>query len=97
LTSREPAIQRGQQRAGAAYRDLQRAQYEAKLAEQEFLNSRDAHKAAQKRADETKMQLDASRRALEAARSNEAQARKRYDEALGGVERAFQESPAKPQ
>ena len=57
---REQAIQRGQQRAGAAYRDLQQAQYEAKLAEQEFLNAQ------------------------------EAQARKAYDEALDGVDRARQ-------
>lgn len=95
LTSREQAIQRSQQKTGAAYRDLQQAQYESRLAEQDFLNAQDAQKAAQKRADEMKGQLDAAKKSLDAARSKEAAARKRYDEALGGVDRAFQKPPAK--
>jgi len=95
LTSREQAIQRSQQKTGAAYRDLQQAQYETKLAEQDFLNARDAQAAAQKQADEMKRQLDAAKKALDAARSKVAQARKRYDEALGGVDNAFQKPPAK--
>lgn len=95
LTSREQAIQRSQQKTGAAYRDLQQAQYEAKLAEQDFLNTQDAQAAAQKQADEMKRQLDAAKKTLDAARSKVAQARKRYDEALGGVDSAFQKPPAK--
>lgn len=95
LTSREQAIQRSQQKTGAAYRDLQQAQFEAKLAEQDFLNAQEAQRAAQKQADEMKRQLDAAKKALDAARSKEAQARKRYDEALGGVDGAFQKPPAK--
>ena len=95
LTSREQAIQRSQQKSGAAYRDLQQAQYEAKLAEQDYLNSQEAHKAAQNHADEMKRQLDAAKKAFDAAKSKEALARKRYDETLGGVDRAFQNPPAK--
>ena len=95
LTSREQAIQRSQQKTGAAYRDLRQAQYEAKLAEQDFLNAQDAQIAAQKQADEMTRQVDAAKKALDAARSREAQARKRYDEALGGVDKAFQKPQAK--
>src|SRR5262245_23160310 len=95
LTSREQAIQRSQQKTGAAFRDLQQAQFEAKLAEQDFLNAQDAQAAAQKHADEMKRQLDSSEKALDAARSKVAQARKRYDEARSGVDGAFQKPPAK--
>ena len=95
LTSREQAIQRSQQKTGAAYRDLQQAQFEAKLAGQDFLNAQEAQRAAQKQADQMKRQLDAAKKALDAARSKEAQARKRYDEALGGVDSAFQKPPVK--
>jgi exopolyphosphatase/pppGpp-phosphohydrolase len=95
LTNREQAIQRGQLKTGVAYRDLQQAQYESKLAEQDFLNSQDAQKAAQKQADDLKRQLDAAKKAFDAAKAKEAQARKNYDEALGAVDRAFQALPAK--
>lgn len=95
LTNREQAIQRSQARTGAAYRDLQQAKYESKLAEQDFLNAQDAEKAARKQADDAKQQLDAAKRTLDAARSKEMQAQKRYDDALGGVDRAFQTPPAK--
>lgn len=95
LTSREQAIQRSQQRSGAAYRELRQAQYEAKLAEQDFLNSQEAHRLAQQNAEERKRQLDAAKKALDAARAKEAQARKTYDAALTGVDQAFQKPPAK--
>lgn len=94
-TGREQAIQRSQLKTGAAYRDLQQAQYESKLAEQDFLNAQDTQRAAQKQADDLKRQLDAAKKALDAAKAKEAQARKRYDEALGTVDRAFQTPPAK--
>lgn len=95
LTSREQAIQRSQVKTGAAYRELQQARYESKLAEQDFLNAQDAQRAAQKQADQTKRQLDAAKKSLDAARSKEALAQKRYEEALGGVDRAFESPPAK--
>ena len=92
---REQAIQRGQQRASGAYSNLQQAQYEAKLAEQEFLNAQEAQHAAQKHAEELKLKLDGAKKALDAARQKEAQARKAYDEALDGVERARQPAPVR--
>jgi septal ring factor EnvC (AmiA/AmiB activator) len=93
--SRDQAIQRSQQKAGAAYRELQQAQYDAKLAEQDVLNAQEAHRAAQKHAEEVKRQLDAASKALAAAKAKEAQTRKAYDAALGDVDRAFQKPPAK--
>ena len=95
IVSRDQAIQRSQQKAGAAYRELQQAQYDAKLAEQDVLNAQEAHGAAQKHAEEVKRQLDAASKALAAAKAKEAQARKAYDAALGDVDRAFQKPPAK--
>jgi chromosome segregation ATPase len=92
--AREQAIQSGQQRAGMAYNNLQQAQREAKLAEQEFLNTQEAQRAAQKHAEEMKRQLDGAKKAVDAARQKEAQARKAYDEALDSVDRARQ-PPAK--
>jgi hypothetical protein len=92
---REEAIQQRQHQAGAAFRVLQQAQYEAKLADQDFLKAQDAHAAARKQADARKQQLDDAKKALDAAREKVAQARKRYDEALSGVDQAFQKPPAK--
>lgn len=92
---REQAIQRGQQRAGAAYGEVQQARHEAKFAEQEFLNAQEAQRAAQKHAEEMKRQLDGAKQAADAARQKEAQARKAYDEAPDGVDRARQPPLAK--
>ena len=50
-TSREQAIQNSQRAATTAYRELQQAQYESKLAEQDFLNAQEAQRSAQKLAD----------------------------------------------
>ena len=93
-SGREPAIQRSQVGAGAAYRELEQAQYEKKLAEQDVLNSQEAYQAAQRQAVELKRQLDAARKALEAAKTRESAARKRYEEALAAVDRAFGKPPA---
>lgn len=94
-TSREQAIQSSQRANTAAFRELQQAQYEAKLAEQEFLNAQEAQRAAQKQADERRRELDAAKKALDAARAKEARTRKSYDEALSGVDKAWQKPPAK--
>lgn len=94
-SERETAIQRSQQKAGAAFRELRQAQYEAKLAEQDYLNTVEAHRAAQKNAEELKRQAEAAKKALDEAKAKEARARQRYDEALGGVDKAWQPPPAK--
>ena len=86
--SAEDAVLQKQRRAGAAYRELQQAQYEAKLAGQDFLNAQDA--VAQQPSDERRRQLETTQKALDAAQGKVAQARKRYDEAVSGVEQVLQ-------
>lgn len=71
-----------QQRITAAYRDMQQAAYEAKLAEQDVLNTQDAFNAARLRADSLKQELDQAIKARDAAKAKENALRKRYDEAL---------------
>jgi hypothetical protein len=85
---REQAIQRGQRQAGTAYQELQQARYDVKVAEQEYLNAAEAQRAAQQ-------QASAAKQALDAARTREAEAAKRYDEALHAVDRAFRQPPPK--
>lgn len=59
---RQDALQRAQQKAGAAYRELQQAEFEAKQAAQDYRQADADHKAAQKRADELKRQADAAKK-----------------------------------
>lgn len=93
ISGREGAMLQGQQRAGIAYRELQQAQYETKLAEQDYLNAEDANRAAQKRADEFRRQAEMAKKSLDAAKMKEAAARKAYENALNVVDRL----PRKPQ
>lgn len=92
---RDAAIMQGQQRTGAAYRDLQQAEYDAKLAGQDVLNAQDAAAAARRLAEERAAYLEEARKALAAAQAKVAAARKRYEEALSGVDKAFALPPAK--
>jgi hypothetical protein len=85
---REQALSSAQQRAGAAYQEMQEARQNATRAEADFLNAQEADRVAQKQAAETKLQLDGAKRALDAARARDAKSRKAYDEALDAVERA---------
>jgi hypothetical protein len=71
-----------QQRTSAAYRAMQQAIYDAKLAEQDYVNTQDAHRAAQQRADALKAELEKATRARDAAKAKEAAARKTYEEEL---------------
>jgi hypothetical protein len=77
-----PAQLLQQQRVTAATRELRQAAHEAKLAEQDVLNTQDAYHAAQARANELKAELDKAVKVREAARAREAAARKRHDAAL---------------
>ncbi|MDP2240211.1 MAG: hypothetical protein Q8K18_08615 [Burkholderiales bacterium] len=95
LSSRESVLLQGQQRAGIAYRELQQAQHDAKFAEQDYLNYQDAHRAAQKRADELSRQLNAAKKTLDAARAKETAARQRYEKEVNAVGQLPQKSPAK--
>lgn len=76
-----------QQRASVSYRDLTQAAYDAKLAEQDVLNTQDAYDAARQRAESIKADLDKAIKARNAAKANEAAARKRYDAALNAETR----------
>lgn len=95
LSGREGAMLHGQQRAGVAYRQLEQARYEAKLAEQEHLNAEDAYRAARERADELKRQAEAAKKALDVAKTKEAAARKAYENALNAVEQLQRTAPGK--
>lgn len=94
LSGGEGALLHGQQRAGMAYRQLEQARYEAKLAGQEHLNAEDAYRAARDRADELKRQAEAAKKALDAAKAKEAAARKAYENALNAVDQ-LRASPGK--
>ena len=71
-----------QQRTSAAYRALTQAKYEAKLAEQDYVNAEDAYRAAQQRADTLKEILAKLAKAREAAKAKESAAAKAYDAEL---------------
>lgn len=88
------AVQQAQIRASAAYRELNEAQFEAKLAEQDYVNTEDAYRAAAKTAEDIKRELDKLRKALDAAKGREARARKDYEAALDAVEKAWGRPPA---
>lgn len=76
-----------QQRVTAAYRELQQATFETKLAEQDVLNTQDAYNTTRGRAEALKTDLDKFVKTRDAAKEKEAAARKRYDEALNAVPR----------
>jgi hypothetical protein len=90
---RAGAVQQAQIRAGATYRELEQAQYDRKLAEQNYINTQDAYRAALQAAEHIKRELDKTKAALDAARIDEARARKGYEAALDAVEKAWGRPP----
>ena len=93
VEERGSALQQGQYRATVTYRDLDQARYDAKLAEQDVLNARDANAVAQKEAAYRKSELDKAEKALTAARSRLQTAQQRYDEALRAVDALPRNAP----
>ncbi len=98
VEERSRPLQQGQYRAGIAHRALEQARYEAKLAEQDVLNARDAHAAAQKetdasKRDASKRELDTAEKALTAARARVAAAQKDYDRKVNAVDAAHRAAP----
>jgi hypothetical protein len=91
---RSAAVQQAQIRASAAQRELTEAQFEAKLAEQDYVNTQDAYRAATKTAQDIKHELDKLKKALDAAKEREARARRAYEAALDQVEKAWGRPPA---
>ncbi|MCE9638892.1 MAG: hypothetical protein K8S22_01870, partial [Betaproteobacteria bacterium] len=61
--------------------------YETKRVEQEFQQSDNDYKTAQKRADELKRQSEAAHKKLDVAKAKEAAARKVYDAAVEAVDK----------
>jgi predicted lipid-binding transport protein (Tim44 family) len=86
VEERGQALQQGQYRAGVAHRELERARFDAKLAEQDALNARDASAAAQKEAAARKRELDAAEKSLAAARVRLQAAQSAYDDAVRAVD-----------
>lgn len=83
------AVNQAQIRASAAYNELREAQYQSKLAEQDYINTQDAYRTAQKAAEDLKRELDKTKKALDAAKAKEVQSRKAYDAALDEVDKAW--------
>jgi len=90
---RSGAVQQAQMRASAAYRELEQAQYELKLAEQDYVNTQDAYRAARPPAEDIKRELAKMEKARDAARRREARARQAYEAALDAVEKAWGRPP----
>ncbi len=82
------ALQQAQQKAGAAYRELQQSEYAAKQAAQDHRQADADFKSAQKRADELKRTADATKKNLDAAQAKEVAARKSYDAAVNAVDQS---------
>lgn len=88
VEERGQAMRQGQYRAGQAHRQLEQARHDAKLAEQEVLNLRDVHNAAQQQADLRKRELEAAQKAFAAARGRLVEAQKVYDSEVDAVNRS---------
>ena len=88
VEDRGDALRQGQYRTGVAWRELEQARHDAKFAEQDVLNLRDAHAAAQQQADQRKRELDAAQKAWDAARGKLAATQKAYDQAIDAVDAA---------
>ena len=91
--NQSPAAQQAQIRASSAYRELTEAQYQLKLAEQDFVNTQDAYRAAAKTAEDIRRELEKMKKTLDAAKLREARARKDYEAALDAVDRAWGKPP----
>ena len=76
------ATQLQQQRTGTAFRALEQARHDAKLAEQEYVNADDAYRAAQKRADTLNNELSKLKKTRDAAKEKETASAKAYESAL---------------
>lgn len=82
-------LEQRQQRTGAAYRDMQQARHEKRLAEQDLLNAQAAYEAAQKNAAALKHELDGARKAYAAAEAREKKSAQAYEAGLKSVDEVF--------
>jgi type VI protein secretion system component VasK len=93
LRPADAPLMKGQQRAEAAYRALRQSEYDAKLAEQDWLNARDAHRTAQQRAEELKRQEDAAKKTLDTAQGRVAALRAAHDKEVDAVDGLSRKKP----
>ena len=91
--AREAQLQVEQMKAGNAYREMQSAAQVTREAEQEFSRVDAVHKELAKRTADAKLQADAAKKKLDAAKAREQQAAKAYENALKAV--GGEPSPAK--
>lgn len=89
--STEAAVQAAQYRAGAAYRALQQANHEARFAEQDYLNAQEALRAGH-HSDTSKREVEAARRALDAAQAKVSAARAVYEKEVDAVDQLHSRS-----
>lgn len=92
---REQAVTSAQYRAGRAYRQLEDARHQARLAEQDVLNLEDAYQRRMRETEELKRRLEGANQALAEARANETAARQAYEKALQDVDAARGTGPGK--
>src|SRR4051812_19447201 len=88
-------VQRAQRKAGAAFSDLQKAEFETKQVQEEHRQAHESHNAAQKHADDLKAQAESAHKKLDAAKTREAAARKTYDGAVEAVDKVSQSARKK--
>ena len=91
--AREAQLQVEQIKASNAYREMQSAAQATREAEQEFSRADAVHKELAKRVADAKLQADAAKKKLDAAKAREQQAAKAYENALNAV--GGEPSPAK--
>ena len=75
-------LEQRQRQTSVAYRDLQQARYEKRLAEQDVLNAQSAFDTAQRT-------LDAAKKSLAAATAREKKAADAYEAGLRAVDESF--------
>jgi hypothetical protein len=88
-------LQRAQRKAGAAFSDLQKAEFDSKQAQEEHRQAHESHNAAQKHADDLKAQAELAHKKLGAAKTRESAARKTYDGAVEAVDKISQSARKK--
>lgn len=83
-------LEQRQRHTAAAYRELQQARYDKKLAEQDLLNAQSAYDSAQKNADLLKREADAARKAYAATQAREKAAEAAYEGGIRSVDELHQ-------
>jgi chromosome segregation ATPase len=78
-------LQQQQRRVSAAYEQMKKAQYEGRMATQEFQNAQENFLITQKKADDLKAELEKLTARREAAEQKRVAAEKEYDTQLNAI------------